>query len=78
MEALECCASDCDHGQAQERAALIQLEAQVINAACQNPGVNIAHSVMLPLIRERLLAKVPGIQQAAAEALAEVTPLLIM
>ena len=72
MESLECCASDCVYGQAQERAGLIQLEAQVINAACQNPGVNVAHSVMLPLIRERLLAKVPGTQQATAEASAEV------
>ena len=40
---------------AEHRAGLIQLEAQVINAACDDPGPTVASKLLLPIIRERLL-----------------------
>lgn len=46
-----------ENRQAAERAALIQLEAAVVDAACDDPGLDVVHDLMLPLIRERLLAK---------------------
>ena len=42
---------------ADTRAALIQLEAQVINAACDNPGLVVTDQLVLPMVRERLMGK---------------------
>ena len=50
---------------AKDRASLILLEAQVINSACANPGLKVTHDLFLPLVRERLLAKVVGSHKPA-------------
>jgi len=40
--------------QAANRAALIHLEAQVINVACDDPGRAVGATVLLPMLRERI------------------------
>ena len=40
--------------QAANRAALIHLEAQVINVACDDPGRAVGANVLLPMLRERI------------------------
>ena len=69
--------STCEIEQARYRAAAIQLEAQVINAACDNPGLAVTYDLILPLLRERLYAKVSHAQakedQAAAQVLSSVS-----
>lgn len=40
--------------QAANRAALIHLEAQVINVACDDPGRVVGAHVLLPMLRERI------------------------
>lgn len=39
---------------AANRAALIHLEAQVINVACDDPGRAVGATVLLPMLRERI------------------------
>lgn len=39
---------------AANRAALIHLEAQVINVACDDPGRAVGSSVLLPILRDRI------------------------
>ena len=57
--------------EADTRAALVQLEAQVINAACDNPGLAVTYSLVLPLVRERLMGKVLQAQQKKDEAMGQ-------
>ena len=45
--------------QADNRAVLIHLEAQVINAACDNPGLMVTNQLFLTIVRERLQDKLP-------------------
>ena len=62
--------SNLETQQADDRAALIQLEAQVINAACSNPGLLATHRLFLPMVRERLMPKLPqSIQDKHAHSL---------
>lgn len=56
------------------RAALVYLEAEVINMACDDPGRTIGRCVLLPLIRERVEAKMTDAAlQVEAQAEAEVS-----
>lgn len=58
--------------EASTRAALVQLEAQVINASCHNPGLVVTNELFLSMVRERLLNKVLEVKQVAAQAEAQV------
>ena len=46
--------------QADDRAALLQLETQFINASCSDPGVAVTSELFLPMVRKRLLGLIPG------------------
>ncbi len=43
--------------QAKSRAALIHLEAQVIDVACDDPGRAVGSTVLLPMLRHRIETK---------------------
>ena len=64
--------------QVDDRAALIQLEAQVINAACDNPGLLVTYKLFLPMVRERLMLKLPqSVQDKHAQPQRQVHPHLL-
>ena len=70
--ALEQQAQAMETLEASTRAALVQLEAQVINASCHNPGLLVTNELFLSMVRERLLNKVLEMKEAAAQPEAQV------
>ena len=63
---LEEAASFASSRQADHRAALIELEAHVINTACDNPGIAVTYGLLLPLVQRRLLEKTALVQDIRA------------
>ena len=63
---LEEAASFASGKQAEYWAALVELEAHVINTACDNPGNAVTYGLILPLVQSRLLEKTTLVQDIRA------------
>ena len=54
MKSLQQHVKEGEKIQAANRAALIHLEAQVIDVACDDPGTVVGANVLLPMLREHI------------------------